>query len=174
MELIYPDGTPGLQADCGLQMQGGASRLPERTPKHSFRVDFKSGYGPKELDYQVFGDSPVASFKTLVLDRAGLGGRTSGHHLLDEETTSSFGDDDAETFTRRTRDPVDGTEIGRRVIRRMRIVAVPDGREQPLCQVLGRKGDSRVAPPTVTGAQAVAGFVGTAGDGYRVEQFVVD
>jgi hypothetical protein len=68
MELIYPDGTPGRQADCGLQMQGGASRLPERTPKHSFRVDFKSGYGPKELDYQVFGDSPVASFKTLVLD----------------------------------------------------------------------------------------------------------
>ena len=68
MELIYPDGTPGLQADCGLQMQGGASRMPERTPKHSFRVDFKSGYGPSSLSYQVFGDSPVTSFKTLVMD----------------------------------------------------------------------------------------------------------
>ena len=68
MELIYPDGSRGLQQDCGLQMQGGASRMPERTPKHSFRVDFKSGYGPNNLSDQVFADSPVQTFKTLVLD----------------------------------------------------------------------------------------------------------
>lgn len=68
MELLYPDGSSGLQQDCGLQMQGGASRMPERTPKHSFRVDFKSGYGPKNLNDQVFADSPVQNFKTLVLD----------------------------------------------------------------------------------------------------------
>lgn len=68
MELLYPDGAPGLQQDCGLQMQGGASRQPEKTPKHSFRVDFKSGYGPKTLAYPFFADSPVQSFKTLVLD----------------------------------------------------------------------------------------------------------
>jgi hypothetical protein len=67
VELIYPDGSAGIQADCGVQMQGGACREPEKTPKHSFRVDFKSGFGPKELDYQVYTNSPVESFKTLVL-----------------------------------------------------------------------------------------------------------
>ena len=67
MELIYPKGGGGIQADCGIQMQGGACREPEKTPKHCFRVDFKSGFGPKELDYEVYTNSPVESFKTLVL-----------------------------------------------------------------------------------------------------------
>lgn len=68
MEVIDPNGGAGLQQDCGLQMQGGASRMPEKTPKHSFRLDFKSGYGPSQLDYPMFADSPVTTFKTLVLD----------------------------------------------------------------------------------------------------------
>ncbi|MGH9360737.1 MAG: LamG-like jellyroll fold domain-containing protein, partial [Thermoanaerobaculia bacterium] len=39
-ELIHPDGRKGFQVNCGLRMQGGASRDPVRQLKHSFRLLF--------------------------------------------------------------------------------------------------------------------------------------
>jgi hypothetical protein len=68
MELIFPDGSPGTQIDCGLQMQGGSSRDPSKSPKHSFRLEFKSIYGPGTFKFHMFADSPVTSFNTLVID----------------------------------------------------------------------------------------------------------
>lgn len=70
IEWIAPDGTPGFQVDCGLQIQGNYNRIPEKTPKHSFRVVFKEEYGPGKLKFPLFPDSPVKSFNTLIL-RAG-------------------------------------------------------------------------------------------------------
>jgi hypothetical protein len=70
IEWIAADGGPGFQADCGVQMQGNQVRIPEKSPKHSFRLVFKEKYGPGKLKFPVFPDSPVKSFNTLVL-RAG-------------------------------------------------------------------------------------------------------
>lgn len=65
VEWLNPDGSSGVQCDAGVQMQGGGSR--ERTLKHPFRLVFKGQYGATKLNYQVFPDSPVASFDTIVL-----------------------------------------------------------------------------------------------------------
>jgi hypothetical protein len=70
VELINPDGAKGFQVNCGLRMQGGASRNPSSSPKHSFRLLFKDVYGPSKLSYDLFDDSPVDEFDTIIL-RAG-------------------------------------------------------------------------------------------------------
>lgn len=67
VEYILTNGQTGFQVDCGIRVQGNASRTPVKTPKHPFRLFFKGAYGPGRLDYPLFGDSPVASFNTLVL-----------------------------------------------------------------------------------------------------------
>ena len=67
VEWLFPDGTPGTQVDCGLRIQGGASRLPVKSPKHSFRLLFKSRYGPAKFDFPVFEGATVESFDTLIL-----------------------------------------------------------------------------------------------------------
>jgi hypothetical protein len=43
-EIFYPDGREGKQVNCGLRIQGGSSRTPANSPKHSFRVLFKDLY----------------------------------------------------------------------------------------------------------------------------------
>jgi len=67
IELINPDGTPGFQIDAGLRILGNASRQPMLSPKHSFRVEFRSEFGETTLDYPLFGDGNVSSFDSLVL-----------------------------------------------------------------------------------------------------------
>jgi len=67
LELIYPDGREGFQVNCGVRIIGGASRQPEKTPKHSFRIVFKERYGPKKLDFRLFADGQVTKFDTLIL-----------------------------------------------------------------------------------------------------------
>ncbi|MCP4167477.1 MAG: hypothetical protein GY759_16530 [Chloroflexi bacterium] len=70
VELFYPDGgREGFQTNVGARLQGGFSRW-EYMPKHSFRLFFKSDYGPSKLAYQLFPDSFVSEFDTLVM-RAG-------------------------------------------------------------------------------------------------------
>jgi hypothetical protein len=66
-EMILPDGGSAFQIDCGLRIQGGMNRGPDRSPKHSFRLLFKEQYGAGKLHYAVFPDSPVKKFNTLVL-----------------------------------------------------------------------------------------------------------
>ena len=67
VELIYPDGRDGFQADAGLRIQGGASRLPGLSPKHSFRLLFKRDYGSAKLEYPLFGPDAAAEFDTVIL-----------------------------------------------------------------------------------------------------------
>ncbi len=64
IELIHPDGTEGFQIDAGLRVHGNSSRIHTFTPKHSFRIVFKSKFGPRKLRFPLFG---IESFDQLVL-----------------------------------------------------------------------------------------------------------
>lgn len=66
-ELILTNGQTGFQINCGIQIQGNASRNPQKTPKHPLRLLFKGVYGPTALEYPVFSDSPVKNFDSLVM-----------------------------------------------------------------------------------------------------------
>ena len=70
MELIYPDGTKGMQVDCGVRIQGGYFRSNSACRKHSFRLLFKAVYGPTKLRYPLFGADAAQEFDTITL-RAG-------------------------------------------------------------------------------------------------------
>lgn len=61
-----------FQVNCGILLQGGHSRRPEKDPKHSFQLKFRSEYGPSRLNYPIFGENAAQSFNNLVL-RAGFG-----------------------------------------------------------------------------------------------------
>jgi len=63
-ELIHPDGSTGFQANAGIRIQGAASR--SIAEKYSFRLAFRSKYGPTDLFYPLFGDG-VDRFDTVVL-----------------------------------------------------------------------------------------------------------
>jgi len=58
--------------NCGIRIQGGEGRVPEKSPKHSFRLIFRSEYGPSKLVYPLYDDSTAKEkFNTLIL-RAGF------------------------------------------------------------------------------------------------------
>ncbi|MGJ8695296.1 MAG: CotH kinase family protein [Verrucomicrobiaceae bacterium] len=59
------DFKKGKQVNCGVRIQGASSR--EVSPKHSFRLSFKSKFGAKKFVAKVFPGSPVAEFDSLVL-----------------------------------------------------------------------------------------------------------
>ncbi|MCU0857689.1 MAG: lamin tail domain-containing protein, partial [Pontiellaceae bacterium] len=79
-EWIYPDGTEGFQVNCGLRAQGAYSR--SNSPKNSLRLLFKNVYGPSKLRFNLFPDSEVDQFDTIVL-RGGY--NTTWHYLLDHD-----------------------------------------------------------------------------------------
>ena len=56
-----------MTVDCGIKIHGGHSRLSEKTPKHSFRLMFKSKYGPSKLKYPVFGEDGPDKYDQLTL-----------------------------------------------------------------------------------------------------------
>lgn len=70
VELIHPDGARGFHVHCGVRIQGGWSRRPEESPKHSLRLEFKQRYGLSHLNHPLFGEGGLGKFKTLIL-RAG-------------------------------------------------------------------------------------------------------
>jgi hypothetical protein len=71
-ELFDSKDSVSLQADCGLRIEGGHSRRPEKNPKHSFRLVFRSKYGPSKLNFPLFGSDAVSEFNTFII-RAGFG-----------------------------------------------------------------------------------------------------
>ncbi len=66
-ELFDPVEGSMFQLNCGLRLQGGASRRPDRAPKHSMSLRFRGGYGPGKLDHNLFPESSVDSFNSLQL-----------------------------------------------------------------------------------------------------------
>ncbi len=61
LELIFPDGTPGWQVNCGIRVRGGYSRSADN-PKHGFRLFFRNDYGPGKLQYPMFGPTGADAF----------------------------------------------------------------------------------------------------------------
>ena len=66
IEFIDPDfSEKSIQVDAGLRVHGNGSRS---SPKNSLRLLFRADYGPKKLDYPLFGENWVAQkFNTVVL-----------------------------------------------------------------------------------------------------------
>ena len=67
VELIGGPQKHDMSTTCGVRLHGGHGRLAEKNPKHSFRLVFKEKYGPKTLQYPVFGEENPQKFDQLVL-----------------------------------------------------------------------------------------------------------
>jgi len=68
-ELIHPDGTDGFQINAGLRIRGNMSTSPDN-PKHSLRLFFRTEYGDNTLEYALFGDEGVDTFRKIDLRTA--------------------------------------------------------------------------------------------------------
>ena len=66
LELLNHDGAPGFSIGCGLRIRGGSSRAPNN-PKHSLRLFFRDEWGKGKLDFPLFEDEGVDSFKKMDL-----------------------------------------------------------------------------------------------------------
>ncbi|MGI9241708.1 MAG: CotH kinase family protein, partial [Verrucomicrobiales bacterium] len=92
LELIdpaAPDGSKDFQVDCAIRIQGGAFRSFGLSLKKSFRVLFKSDYGPSKLRYPFFGPDAAQEFDTLTFrmeanDGYQWGNRTNVQYARDE------------------------------------------------------------------------------------------
>ena len=71
-EYFNAEDSLSFQTDCGVEIQGGEGRRPEKSPKHSFRLVFRSEYGPSRLNFPLFGRGADSSFNSVIL-RAGFG-----------------------------------------------------------------------------------------------------
>ena len=69
-EWLEPNGGDGFHIPFGLAVHGNISREKSFTPKHSFKMFFRSSYGASRLEHPLFADSPVRHFDQLIL-RAG-------------------------------------------------------------------------------------------------------
>ncbi|UCG48780.1 MAG: lamin tail domain-containing protein, partial [Phycisphaerales bacterium] len=56
-----------FQVNCGLRIQGGASRQPYKCPKHSLSLRFRGRWGAAKLDFPLFEGSPAKTFESLQL-----------------------------------------------------------------------------------------------------------
>lgn len=64
------DSRSDFQEHCGLRVQGGASRLPSKSPKHSLSFRFREQYGAGRLKETLFPGVDVENFNSIAL-RAG-------------------------------------------------------------------------------------------------------
>lgn len=91
VEYFNANDSASFQIDCGIQLHGGHSRRPEKMPKHSFRLCFRSEYGASRLNFPLFNDTHITSFNNLLL-RAGFG-NTWTHWAEDERERAQYGRD---------------------------------------------------------------------------------
>ncbi len=63
-----PSGRMAFQADAGIRLAGGVSR---NFRKKSFRIYFRSKYGPARLKYPMFGDGGVGEFECIRVRASG-------------------------------------------------------------------------------------------------------
>jgi hypothetical protein len=77
-----------FQVDCAIQIHGGHSRRPEKSPKHSFRLEFKESFGPDSLFFPLFGDRFTSTFKAIIL-RAGFN-NSWVHHTSSERLMAQY------------------------------------------------------------------------------------
>ncbi|RIK73670.1 MAG: hypothetical protein DCC68_24505, partial [Planctomycetota bacterium] len=70
VEIIDPSGAT-YQGDSGIRIHGFSWRFHSNSPKHGFRLEFRSEYGPSKLEYPLFPDSPATKFDSIVLRQQG-------------------------------------------------------------------------------------------------------
>lgn len=84
----FDDDSISVQVDCGIRIQGGHSRRPEKSPKHSFLLLFKSEFGPSKLDYPMFEGEASSKYDKIIL-RAGFGNAWT-HHSHEERSRAQY------------------------------------------------------------------------------------
>ena len=77
-----------FQADCGIKIQGGEGRRPEKSPKHSFMLIFKDEYGPTKFNYPLFGEDAATGHNSIIL-RAGFN-NTWIHWIHSERANADY------------------------------------------------------------------------------------
>ena len=88
-EFLHPDdATRDKQANCGIRIHGNGSRSPTGQPKHSFRVEFRGEYGPKRLKYQLFPNTTVEEFDSIILRGQNAHGWTRSSQIGNNVGTS--------------------------------------------------------------------------------------
>jgi hypothetical protein len=60
-------GSIDFQTNCCVKIHGGASRSTRKTTKYSFKLGFKSEYGPSKLNKEVFGEDASDQYDWLIL-----------------------------------------------------------------------------------------------------------
>ncbi len=65
VELFTPDGDKEFQVNCGVRIQGGENRNPQKCPKHGFGLRFRGEYGPTRFEFPLFENGPVERFDTF-------------------------------------------------------------------------------------------------------------
>jgi hypothetical protein len=87
IEFIDPDNpNASLQTNAGLRMHGNGSR---GSPKNSLRLLFRADYGPKKLNYPLFGEDFISQkFNTVVLRAQNANSWTSARG--EDRTATTF------------------------------------------------------------------------------------
>ena len=68
VEYFDKQGALGFEQDIGFKISGNYSRS---NPQKSFKLIARGAYGKTSIDYQIFPDKPIASFKQVVVRDAG-------------------------------------------------------------------------------------------------------
>ena len=98
VEFIFPESGTSYATFSGLRIHGDASRIPEKSPKHSFKLYFRAEYGDAKLDFPLFDHTTNDKFDELVL-RAGYNNswihfssqqRLSAQYIRDEWVRRSY------------------------------------------------------------------------------------
>ncbi len=87
VSLFESDGS--FSIDCGLGLHGAGTRVT--CPKKSFKLQFRGQYDGS-LRYQVFDDSPISEFSTLIL----RGGEDYSRTLFRDELSRTLADEGSE------------------------------------------------------------------------------
>ena len=68
VEFFEDDKSPGFSENCGIEIYGGQSAT---SPQKSLAVKFKKEYGVSKIEYPLFSDFRVTTFKSFVLRNSG-------------------------------------------------------------------------------------------------------
>ena len=68
LDFFEPDGQHGFSLDAGITLFGGWSR---DWPQKSFAVFARDKYGTDEIDYKIFPDETIDTFKSFILRNSG-------------------------------------------------------------------------------------------------------
>ena len=89
IEFLHPNASESdTQADCGIRIHGNGSRSPTGNPKHSFRLEFRSRYGVKNLRYALFPGARVDEFDSLILRGQNAHGWTRSSQIANNVGTT--------------------------------------------------------------------------------------